>query len=44
MQVSEASRLFLEYHKSHSKQNSVRAYNLVLTKLCEEFGARAPRR
>ncbi len=33
MQVSEAAKLFLEYHKSHSKENSVRAYRLVLTQL-----------
>ena len=39
MKVSEAAKLFLEYHKCHSKENSVRAYKLVLTQLCEEFGA-----
>jgi hypothetical protein len=39
MQVSEATRLWLEYHRSHSKKNSTRAYKLVLTHLCEEFGA-----
>ena len=39
MKVSEAAKLFLEYHKSHSKENSVRAYKLVLTQLGEEFGA-----
>jgi len=38
MRVSEASRLFLEYHKSHSKENSLRAYKLVLSKLCVDFG------
>jgi integrase/recombinase XerD len=38
MQVSEAAKLWLEYHKSHSKENSIRAYRLVLTQLCEEFG------
>ena len=38
MRVSEASRLFLEYHKSHSKENSMRAYKLVLSKLCVDFG------
>jgi len=38
MQISEAAKLFLEYHKSHSKENSVRAYNLVLTQLLKEFG------
>jgi integrase len=38
MQVSEATKLWLEYHKSHSKENSIRAYKLVLSKLCVEFG------
>jgi integrase/recombinase XerD len=38
MQISEAAKLWLEYHKCHSKENSIRAYNLVLTQLCEEFG------
>ncbi len=37
MKVSEAAKLFLEYHKAHSKENSVRAYNLVLTQLLQEF-------
>jgi len=38
MRVSEAAGLFLECQKSHSKENSVRAYRLVLSKFCEEFG------
>ncbi len=38
MKVSEAAKLWLEYHKAHSKENSIRAYKLVLSKLCEEFG------
>jgi integrase len=38
MQVSNAAKLWLEYHKAHSKENSIRAYKLVLSKLCEEFG------
>jgi integrase/recombinase XerD len=38
MQISEAAKLWLEYHKCHSKENSIRAYKLVLTQLCEEFG------
>ncbi|MBW1769153.1 MAG: site-specific integrase [Deltaproteobacteria bacterium] len=37
MKISNAVKLYLEYHKSHSKENSVRAYMLVLSKLCEEF-------
>lgn len=39
MQASEATRLWLEYHKAHSKENSTRAYKLILTQLCEQFGA-----
>jgi integrase/recombinase XerD len=38
MKVSEAGKLFLGYHKAHSKENSVRAYNLVLNQLLQEFG------
>lgn len=38
MQVSEAAKLWLEYHKSHYKENSIRAYKLVLTEFCGEFG------
>ncbi len=37
MQVSEAAKLWLEYHKSHSKENSIRAYKLILSKFCDEF-------
>jgi integrase len=39
MKISEAAKLWLEYHKSHSKENSIRAYKLVITQLCVEFGA-----
>jgi len=39
MKISEAAKLFLTYHKAHSKENSVRAYNLVLKQLVEEFGS-----
>lgn len=39
MQVSAAAKLWLEYHKSHSKENSIRAYKLILSKFCDEFGA-----
>ena len=38
MKISEAAKVFLAYHKSNSKGNSVRAYNLVLSRLLEEFG------
>ena len=38
MNVSQAGELWLEYHKSHSKENTIRTYMLVLSKLCKEFG------
>ena len=39
MQVSEATKFCLDHHKSHSKENSIRAYTMILSKFCEEFGA-----
>lgn len=39
MKVSEAVKFFLEYHKSNSKENTVRSYMLVLSKFSEEFGS-----
>ena len=39
MKVSKAVKLCLEYHKSHSKENTVRAYRMILAQLYEEFGA-----
>jgi hypothetical protein len=38
MKVSKAAKLCLGYHKSHSKENTLRAYRMVLTQRCEEFG------
>jgi site-specific recombinase XerD len=38
MNVSDAAKLYLEYHRSHSKENSLRAYMLILSKFCETFG------
>jgi hypothetical protein len=42
MKISEAEKLWLEYHKSHSKENTIRGYKLVLSKFSEEFGGREP--
>jgi integrase/recombinase XerD len=39
MQVSKAIKLFMTYHKTHSKEATVRAYQLVLNKFDEEYGA-----
>jgi integrase/recombinase XerD len=38
MNVREAATVFLEYHKTHSKEHSIRGYQRVLAKFCEEFG------
>ena len=39
MQISEAAKLCLEYHKCHSKEHSIRVYRLIFTQLCDEFGS-----
>jgi hypothetical protein len=38
MKLSEASKLWLEYHRAHSKENSIRAYEALLGRIYEEFG------
>jgi len=40
MRVSEASRCFLDYHRMNSKTNTVRNYELVFTRFCNQFGDR----
>jgi len=40
MRVSEASRCFLDYHKINSKTNTVRNYEFVFTRFCNQFGDR----
>jgi hypothetical protein len=38
MKVLKAVKLFIEDQKSHSKENTVRAYRMILAQLYEEFG------
>jgi hypothetical protein len=38
MNVSKAGKIWLDYHKTHSKKTTVRAYEWVLNKFCEKFG------
>ena len=40
MKFTEAAKLWLEHHKCHSKENTIRAYKLVLTKFLEDFGSK----
>lgn len=38
MNVKEAAAVFLEYHKTHSKEHSIRSYTRILSRFCKEFG------
>ena len=38
MQVSEAAKVCLEYHRANSKENTIKAYEMILTKFCLKFG------
>ena len=40
MQVSQAITIWLEYHKSNSKQNTLRSYMAVLSHFLRDFGER----
>jgi hypothetical protein len=37
MNVSQASKIWLDYHRAHSKQNTVRAYEFSITKFSRNF-------
>ena len=41
MNVLKAAKIWLDYHKAHSKKNTVRAYESILFKFCQEFGDRS---
>jgi len=38
MQVSEAVKVCLEYHRGNSKANTIKVYEMILTKFCRQFG------
>jgi len=40
MQVSKAKDCYFEYHKMNSKKNTLRTYELILSKFCEQYGER----
>jgi integrase len=37
MNVSQASKIWLDYHRAHSKKNTVRAYEFTITKFNQNF-------
>jgi integrase len=40
MNVSQASKIWLEYHRAHSKHNTVRAYQFTIEKFNQDFANR----
>ena len=40
MKVSKAVEFLLEYHRSSSRRNTIRAYEAILAKFCERFGGK----
>ena len=38
MIVSKTAKIWLDYHRAHSKNNTVRAYKWTIGKFCGEFG------
>ena len=38
MKVSQASKIWLDYHRAHSKNNTVKAYSRTMGKFCVEYG------
>jgi hypothetical protein len=38
MIVSKTAKIWLDYHRAHSKNNTVRAYEWTIGKFCIEFG------
>ena len=40
MNVSQASKIWLDYHRAHSKKNTVRAYEFTIAKFNQNFANR----
>jgi integrase/recombinase XerD len=38
MKVSKAAKIWIDYHRTHSKKNTVRAYESLISKFCKELG------
>ena len=39
MNVSQASKIWLDYHRTHSKDNTIRAYEFTITKFNQNFAS-----
>ena len=38
MNVSKTAQIWLDYHRAHSKKNTVKAYEWTINKFCDQFG------
>ena len=38
MKISEAAKIWIDYHVTNSKKNTVRAYRWIINKFCADFG------
>ena len=38
MKVSQAAKIWIDYHKAHSKKKTVRSYQSVIDRFCQDFG------
>ena len=38
MKVSKAATIWIDYHKAHSKKNTVRSYQPIIDRFCLEIG------
>ena len=38
MKISQAAKIWIEYHVTNSKKNTVRAYRWIIDKFCTDFG------
>jgi len=38
MKVSKAAKIWIDYHKAHSKKNTVRSYQSFIDRFCLDFG------
>jgi site-specific recombinase XerD len=41
MRVFEAVKIWLEYHKSNSREKTLTTYRTILSNFCDEFGQRS---
>ena len=38
MKVSKAAAIWIDYHNTHSKKNTVRSYQSIIERFCQDFG------